>query len=465
MSRLLIKNALRIATMNDAHQEIVNGHILIEDGVIASVGEGAYPHKVEEVIDAANMVLLPGFVNTHHLFQSLTRNIPRMQEAALFDWLSNHYEIWRELTESSMHASALTALLEMMKSGVTTSSDHHYLFPHRTNGELIDAEIEAAKTLGLRFQPTRGSMTLGKSHGGLPPDDIVQTEEKVFTDIERLLDRYHDASDGAMVRISLAPCAPFSVTQHQMRQTVEFAAKHNLQIHTHLAETLDEEEYCIKNYQVRPVEYARSLGWICGNAWFAHAVHLNDDEIKLMGSAHSGISHCPSSNMRLGSGIARIKELLQSGARVSLGVDGTASNDSGNFLAEIRNAMLISRLRPRDCWLTARDVLWMATRGGAGVLGRKDIGSIEIGKRADLALFSVNGLEYAGALSDPVAALVFTVRMSPVDHLIVNGKHVIKNSQSSVNERAIIDDHNRFAAAMLKTAEKQTGIDFHKPLP
>lgn len=449
--------------MNNSRQEFQGGHILIEDGVIRSVDSQPWPQPVDQVIDAANMVVLPGFVNTHHhLFQSLTRNIPRMQQSQLFDWLINHYEIWRELTESSLQASSTTALLEMMKSGVTTSSDHHYLFPRETDGQLIDVEIEVAKTLGIRFQPTRGSMTLGKSHDGLPPDDIVQTEEEIFEDTERLLDKYHDPREGSMVRISIAPCAPFNVTKSQMKHTAEYASRRNLQIHTHLAETLDEEHYCQTHFNQRPVDFVRELNWIRGNAWFAHAIHLNDDEVRLFGDHGVGVAHCPSSNLRLGSGIARVKELMQAGARVSIGVDGTASNDSSNYLAELRNAMMVSRLRPTDCWLTARDALWLATRGGAAVLARDDIGSIEVGKRADLALFSVEGLEYAGALSDPLAALVFTVRMSPVTHLIVNGEHVIQHGQAKVDEQSVIKRHNQVAEEMLKTAEAKTGIRFRE---
>ncbi len=463
MSMILIRNPLLVATMNDNRDEFNGGHILVEDGVIASIGPQSREAEADEVIDAAGMVVLPGFINTHHhLYQSLTRNIARMQNAPLFSWLNDHYQIWRELTEEAVFVSARTALLELMKSGTTTSSDHLYVFPERAGKELIDAEIRAARELGIRFQPTRGSMSLSRSDGGLPPDDVVQNEEEILKDTQRLFDLYHDSSDGAMVRISLAPCSPFSVTPELMRQTAGFAGENGLQIHTHLAESLDEERFCIEKYGKRPVEYLDSLGWISGNAWFAHAIHLNDEEIARIGGAGAGIAHCPSSNMRLGSGIARIRELLQAGASVSLAVDGTASNDSGNMLAEVRNAMMLSRLREQENWLTAREVLSIATRGGAKTLGRDDIGRLEVGKRADLALFSVMGVEYAGGLNDPLSSLVFTVRMSPVDHLIVEGRRLISDGESGVDERALVDRHNRISSEMLSRAAESTGIDFHE---
>jgi len=462
MQRILIKNPLRVATQNDAGEEFSGGHILIEDDRIVSLGREDYEGvPVDETIDAHRMVVLPGFINTHHhLYQTLTRNIPLMQTQPLFSWLTNHYEVWRELTTEAVAVSTKTGLLELMKSGVTTSSDHLYLFPRQASPTLIDTEIEAARDLGIRFQPTRGSMSLGKSMGGLPPDDTVQTETEIRQDTERLLKRWHDESPGAMVRISLAPCSPFSVTPDLMRETADFARANGLRLHTHLAETLDEERYCLENTGKRPVAYIKSLDWLTGSSWFAHAVHLSDAEIEELGEAGAGISHCPSSNMRLGSGIARIRELLQAGVHVSLGVDGSASNDSGNMLLEIRNALLLSRLRASDCWLTAREVLRMATRGGAAVLGRDDIGELAVGKQADLSLFDMDRIEYAGGMSDPLAALVFAVRTAPVDYLIVKGKVLIREQLSAVDEAALITEHNRISAEMLERAGKNTGINF-----
>jgi len=461
MSRILIQNPLAVATMNDSLDEYSGGHILIEDDKILSLGSEGIDVQADEFIDASGMVVLPGFVNTHHhLYQSLTRNIPLMQNQPLFSWLSNHYEVWRELTAEAVSVSTKTGLLELMKTGATTSSDHLYLFPHHTSDELIDAEIGSAIELGVRFQPTRGSMSLGKSKGGLPPDDTVQTEEKIQKDTERLLSKYHDDSDGAMIRISLAPCSPFSVTPELMKSTAEFAIANGLCMHTHLAETLDEEAFCIEQYGDRPAVYADKLGWMNSNAWYAHAIHLNDEEIQRMADTGTGMSHCPTSNMRLGSGIARIKEMLNKGVKVSLGVDGSASNDAGNILMEIRNAMMISRLRDEKYWLTARDVLWMATRGGASVLGRDDIGQLSAGKHADIALFSLEGLEYAGGLSDPLASLVFSVRTTPVDYLIVNGKIQIKNGKTKIDETSLAKTHNQIAKYMLAKAQDKTGIKF-----
>ena len=461
MSKILIKNPLLVATMNDSKEEFSSGHILIENDKIISIGKNDLTVEADEVIDASNMVVLPGFVNTHHHFyQTLTRNIPRMQNASLFGWLNDHYELWRELTEEGVTVSTKTALAELMKSGTTTSSDHLYLFPQKTSAKLIDIEIAAAQEMGIRFHPTRGSMSLGKSNGGLPPDDVVQTEAEIQADTERLVAKYHDESAGSMLRIALAPCSPFSVTPELMRSTADYAKANNLLIHTHLAETLDEEYFCIDSYGKRPVNYVDSLGWIDKHAWFAHTVHLNDDEIKLMGKAGCGTSHCPSSNLRLGSGIARIKEMTDVGISVSLAVDGSASNDSSNMLSEIRNAMLLSRLREEQYWLSARDVLWMSTRGGAQVLGRNDVGELTVGKQADIAMFSMDSIEYAGGMSDPLASLVFTVRTSPVDHLIVNGKVQVRNGKLDFDEKKHIKEHNRVSAEMLKKATQNSGINF-----
>ncbi len=461
MAKILIKNAQCVAAMDNRNTEFSGGHVYIEDHLIRSVGPEDIEVPDARVIDATGHVVLPGFVNTHHhLYQSLTRNIPWMQDLPLFDWLVNHYEVWREISGEAVRISAETGLLELMKSGVTTSSDHLYLFPNRTIPELTDEEIKAAMKLGIRFQPTRGSMSLGRSKGGLPPDDVVQSEQVIRDDTERLLADWHDDRPGAMVRISLAPCSPFSVTEQQMRETAEFASRNRLMIHTHLAETLDEEQFCIREFGHRPVGYMEHLGWLTENAWYAHMVHLNDEEIRQMGEIGVGVSHCPASNMRLGSGIARIREMLQSGLKVSLAVDGSSSNDSGNMLLEIRNALQVSRLRERTNWLTAREVLRMATQGGAAVLGRSDIGSLEPGKCADLALFSLNHLEYAGAMSDPLAALVFTGRMHPVDMLIIHGQIRISDMKTEVDERNLIARHNTIADAMLNRAQKRTGIQF-----
>ncbi len=461
MTKILIRNPRLVATMDDGSTEFNGGHILIEDGIVRSIGPDSPEVPGAEVIDAANMVVLPGFVNIHHHFyQTLTRNIPLMQDQPLFDWLKNHYEVWREITAEAVTVSSTTALLELMKSGVTTSTDHHYLFPQAASGDLIDAQIGAARALGVRFHATRGSMSLGHSKGGLPPDDVVQTEAEIQADVERLLAKYHDESEGSMVRLALAPCSPFSVTPESLRQSAEFAKANGIYLHTHLAETLDEEQFCLQQMGKRPAEFMADQGWFLELTWFAHSIFLNDDEIKQLGNAGGGVAHCPSSNMRLGSGIARIREMLVAGVKVGLGVDGSASNDSSNFLAEVRQALLISRLREGSNWLTAREVLRLATRGGAEAIGRSDIGQLAVGKRADLALFGIDFLEYAGAQSDPLAALVFTVRMRPVDWLIVDGQVRIRAGQSSVDEAALVARHNHIAAEILEKAGNKTGIDF-----
>ncbi|MEE8334888.1 MAG: 8-oxoguanine deaminase [Candidatus Neomarinimicrobiota bacterium] len=457
MTRILIKNSLLTATMDDASLEYQGGHILVEDDKIVSLGPEDLDAAADETINAAGMLVLPGFINTHHhLYQTLTKNIPGMQNQPLFKWLKNHYEVWRELRTEAIYISARTGLLELMKSGTTCSSDHLYLFPEKAGPNLIDEEIKAAKELGIRFHPARGSMSLGQSKGGLPPDDTVQDEAEIMLDAKRLLEKYHEEGEGAMVRLSLAPCSPFSVTPELMKTTAEFAKENGLQLHTHLAETLDEEKFCMDKFGKRPLEYADSLGWLNNRTWFAHAIHLDTREIQKLGEHETGVSHCPTSNMRLGSGIARIKEMLEAGVPVSLGVDGSASNDSGNMLMEIRNAMLISRLRNTEHWLSARDVLRLATRGGAAVMRRGDIGQLAVGRQADIALFSMNGLEYAGALSDPLAALVFSVRLSPVDFLMIKGRLQIRNGLSLINEADLINKHNLLSASLLKQAEKNS---------
>jgi len=459
--KTLIKNPLLVATQNDQLEEFTGGHILIEDGLIRSIGPNLISESADEIVDATGHVITPGFINTHHhLYQTLTRNIPLMQDQPLFAWLTNHYEVWREVTTEAIRVSTHTGLLELMKSGVTSSSDHLYLFPSQASSELIDTEIEAARELGIRFQPTRGSMSLGRSKGGLPPDDVVQSEDVIQKDTERLIHKYHDPAPGAMTRISVAPCSPFSVTPELMRQSADYAQSAGLQLHTHLAETLDEEKFCMETFGMRPVALMESLGWLTQNSWYAHCVHLNDAEIQLMGERQVGMSHCPSSNMRLGSGIARIRECLDAGVKVSLGVDGSASNDSGNMLLEMRNALLISRLREEKFWLSARDVITMATRGGAAALGRDDIGELSVGKQADLALFDMRGSSQAGSLSDPLASLVFTTQEKPVSRLIIQGKSIIKNGAHRLDEQSLVDSHNKIAHDMLARASKRSGINF-----
>jgi 8-oxoguanine deaminase len=465
MSTILIKNPLlccRIKeNVNDENvlDTFSGGHIYIEDNIIISAGPEEFNGSADKTIDASRMVVIPGFVNTHHhFFQTLTRNIFATQKSELFDWLLTNYEIWRGLSGEGFYISAKVAMAELLKSGCTTTSDHLYLFPNQTESTLIDREIDAAQELGMRFQPTRGSMSLSKKDGGLPPDDVTQTEAEIAADIDRLLEKYHDPSFGSMLKISLAPCSPFSVTQESMKQTAAFAQKHNLQIHTHLAETIDEENFCIKKMGLRPFKLMESVNWISENAWFAHSIFLNYEEIDKAGKAKIGISHCPSSNMRLGSGICRIKELLDAGVSVSLAVDGSASNDSSNMLMELRNAMLLSRLREPKYWLNTEEVLWMATVGGAKALGRDDIGQILPGKCADITMINIDRLEYSGAQHDPAAAIIFNVAMSPVDYSIVNGKVVVENGQIvGLDEKELVKRHQKISTDLVKKAEGKIG--------
>jgi cytosine/adenosine deaminase-related metal-dependent hydrolase len=448
--------------MDEARNRYPGGHVLIEDDRIVSVGPGR-PEGVtaERHLDARGKVVLPGFVNTHHhLPQILTRNVPAVQQAPLFRWLTELYRIWRGLDAESVGIAARVGLGELLLTGCTTTTDHLYLFP-RGQERFIDAEIAAAVELGIRFHPTRGSMSRGKSQGGLPPDDIVQEEPAILADSRRLVAEYHDAKPRAMVRIGLAPCSPFSVTSDLMRRTRDLAREHGLRLHTHVAETLDEERYCLEMYGRRPVDYLRDLEWLGPDVWLAHCVHLNDEEVRLFGATGTGVAHCPTSNLRLGSGRSPVRGLLDAGAPVGLGVDGSASNDTSNMWAEVRQALLVHRpsVDPTQ-WLTAEDVLWMATRGGARCLGRDDIGSLETGKAADVIVIDTRRLSYAGAGSDILAALVFAPWPEPVDTAIVNGRVRVENGRlRDVDVPALIDRADAAAQRLLAGAAAAAGLE------
>ncbi len=462
--KTLIRDARLLITMDDARRRIPGGFIVVDGETIAAVGAGEPPASVnaDRTIDARGKVVLPGLVNTHHhLPQVLTRNVPRVQEAPLFTWLTELYEVWRGTTADAVDAAARVGLGELLLTGCTTTTDHLYLFP-RGEDRLIDVEIAAARDLGIRFQPTRGSMSRGRSKGGLPPDDVVQDEETILADSRRLIREFHDPRPGAMTRIALAPCSPFSVTDDLMRRTAALAREHGVRLHTHLAETLDEDAYCLEMYGCRPVEYLRRLGWLGSDVWLAHCVHVSADEAVLFGETGTGVAHCPSSNFRLGSGIAPVRALLDGGAPVGLGVDGSASNDSSNMLAETRQALLAHRTGTDPSrWITAEESLWMATRGGARCLGRDDIGSLEVGKAADLILVETRRLSYAGASSDLLAALVFTPVPEPVHMAMVNGRIVVDGGELvGVDVEALIARADGIAEGMLARAEKETGRDY-----
>jgi len=453
----LFHDARLVAPMDDRRSRYPGGFVVVRDRAIEAVGPGPAP-RLEEPhrrIDARGKVVLPGFVNTHHhLPQTLTRNVPQVQEAPLFRWLVTLYEIWRGIDADAVDAAARVGLGELLLTGCTTSTDHLYLFP-RGEQRLIDVEIAAARELGIRFQPTRGSMSRGKSQGGLPPDDVVQDEATILEDSRRLIREHHDPRPGAMTRIALAPCSPFSVTDDLMRRTADLAREHGVRLHTHMAETLDEERYCLETYGCRPVEYLRRMGWLGSDVWLAHCVHLSDAEVRLFGETGTGVAHCPSSNFRLGSGIAPVRKMLEAGVPVGLGVDGSASNDTSNMMAEARQALLAHRLGAEpSTWITAEEVLWMATRGGARCLGRDDVGSLEPGKAADLILVDTRRLSYAGAGGDILAALVFSPWPEPVDTVMVDGRIVVEGgSLVGVDVEALVARADRIAERLLGTGK------------
>jgi 8-oxoguanine deaminase len=426
MSTLLLKNARLLATMDAERRKIPDGAIYVRGNVIESVGPTSdLPAQADRVIDASDMVVLPGLVNTHHhLYQTLTRALPAVQNARLFDWLVYLYPIWANLTAEAVYHSALVGLAELLLSGCTTVSDHLYLVP---NDASHDHEIRAAQELGVRFHPCRGSMSLGRSQGGLPPDSVVETEEEIIADCERLVARFHDPARYSMLRIVVAPCSPFSVTGESMRRSAAWAREHGLTMHTHVAETRDEEQFCLEKFGCRPVEYMRRLDWLGPDVWFAHAVYLNGDEIRLMAETGTGVAHCPSSNMRLGSGIAPIREMLDAGVKVGLAVDGSASNDSSHMLAEARVALLLQRVVKGAAALTVDEALEMATLGGARVLGRDDIGALAPGMAADFIGIKLNRLSFAGAAChDPLGSLVLCTPPN-VDLSVINGRVVVED--------------------------------------
>ena len=448
MATLLVRHADLLATMDDGGRCIPDGGLFVRDHVIEQVGPTAeLPAQADRVLDARGMIVLPGLVNTHHhLYQTLTRAVPAAQDATLFDWLKTLYPIWAGLTPEAIYVSALIGLAELMLSGCTTASDHLYIYP---NGCRIDDEIQAAQEIGIRFHASRGAMSLGESKGGLPPDRVVEDEDAILRDTRRAIETYHDPRPYAMLRIVVAPCSPFSVTPDLMREAAALARAYGVRLHTHLAETLDEEAFCLREFGHRPVGYAEELGWVGDDVWYAHAVHVNAPEIGLLARTGTGVCHCPSSNMRLASGIAPVRAYLDAGVKVGLGVDGSASNDSSHLLAEARQALLLQRVSGNPAGLSAREALWLATRGGAAVLGRDDIGQLAPGKAADFIGLRLDRLDYAGALHDPLAALVFCAPQR-VDLSVINGRVVIEDGHLlTVDLGPLIERHNRIARGLV----------------
>jgi cytosine/adenosine deaminase-related metal-dependent hydrolase len=454
MSSLLVRNATILVTMDSARRELRGAGLFAQDGIITQVGpDETLPSTADDILDARDQILLPGLVNCHHhLDQVLTRNIPAAQNAELFDWLRAHYPVWAKRTPEGSRTATLIGLAELALSGCTTVFDHAYFF---RNGCKVDDQIGAAAEIGMRFMASRGSMSRGQSQGGLPPDNCVEDEADILADCERVIARYHSTAPGALLRIVLAPCAPFTVSENLLRDSASLARANRVRLHTHLCETRDEENYTMRHFGVRPIDYMRALGWLDSDVWFAHAVHVNDAEIGLMAQTGTGVCHCPTSNMRLASGIAPLRKFMQAGVKVGIGVDGSASNDGSNMLAEARQAMLLARLNmavepeAQRIWTSARDVLALATRGGAAVLGRDDIGALEPGKCADFFTLDLNSIGYAGGLSDPVAAAIFCAPHI-ARHTYVHGRAVVTDGRIVTTDMSrVVRDHNRHAAALL----------------
>lgn len=457
---ILLKNCFRVVrprygagnAAGSASDDLSGVDILIDGKRIKKIAAGIQRPAGCVVIDASRHVVMPGLVNTHHHFyQTLTRNIPAVQDAKLFNWLVYLYDVWRHVDEEAVYWSSMLAMAELAKTGCTLTTDHHYLYPQGFKEDLPGLQFSAASQIGLRFAPTRGSMSRSKKDGGLPPDTVVQDEDTILAESEAALQKYHDKSPDAMRKLALAPCSPFSVSEKSMRDAADLARRYGARLHTHLAETIDEDKFCVEMYQRRPLKVMEDCGFTGPDVWYAHGIHFNDDELEVLARTGTGVAHCPSSNMRLGSGICRVREMLDKGIAVGLAVDGSASNDSSDMLGEARQALLLQRVRYGSAGITAREVLGLATEGGARILGYEQTGRMEEGALADLALFDVMQMEYAGALSDPAAALLFSGYNHGVDHLIVNGNIVVKDRRlTGADEEMIRQEANRCARRLLE---------------
>ena len=479
MPTLLIRNAACVATFDDARRELADASVFIRGHRIEAIGAAAdLPQTADEVIDARGHLVMPGLVNTHHhMVQSLTRAIPAVQDAELFSWLRGLYPIWAGLPPEMVRVSTQVAMAELLLSGCTTSSDHLYIYP---NGVRLDDSIEAAQQIGMRFVATRGSMSVGQSQGGLPPDRVVEDEAFILKDTQRLIGTHHDASHGAMVQVAVAPCSPFSVSRDLMRESARLARTFGVRLHTHLAENDHDLAYSREAFNCTPAQYAQDLGWLGDDVWHAHCVKLDDEGISLFAATRTGVAHCPCSNMRLASGIAPVRRMLDAGVPVGLGVDGSASNDAAHLVNEARQALLLARvgraLAPPEtrttpdggrrtffgcdlgpAEMTARDALVLATRGGAQVLGRRDIGHLAPGMCADLALFDLRTLAFAGgAVHDPVGALLLCASPQAA-YTIVNGRVVVREGRlTTVDLGPLVERHNRLAVALARAAAGAT---------
>ena len=441
MSSLLIRNARYVVSCDDNDTLYERCNIFIRDNVIACIGPDLFP--ADEVIDASSMVVYPGLINTHHhLYQIFSCNLPEVQKMELFPWLTALYEVWKGLDEEAVECSSLTGLGEMLKTGTTTCFDHHYVFP-RDGGDLISAQFRAAEQVGMRFVASRGSMDLSKKDGGLPPDSVVQTIDAILADSERLVRTWHDPSPLSMRQVVLAPCSPFSVTGDLMRESARLARSLGVRLHTHVAETRDEERFTVEKFGMRPVAYMQSLGWTGEDVWYAHGIHFNDDELRILAETGTGVAHCPASNMKLASGVCRVPDMLRLGVPVGLAVDGSASNDGSSLLEEMRVCYLLHRLTSSAAAPTGYNVLKLATRGSARLLGRDDIGQLAPGKAADLFLIDLNRLSLVGAQFDPRSMLATVGFKGDVDYTIVNGVPVVRQGRlTAVDEDEIVSRSN-----------------------
>ncbi len=425
---LLVKNVKHLVTC-DADDRLLEGvNVLIKDGVIAEVGSNV--ETADDVIDASDMVMYPGLINTHHhLYQTFSRNLPQVQRMELFPWLKTLYEIWKHVDENVVYYSSLTGLGELLKTGCTTCLDHHYVFPKNAGTGLLDAQFSAAEELGIRFHATRGSMDLSVKDGGLPPDSVVQTVDEILKDSEDAVKKFHDGSPYSMRQVALAPCSPFSVTGELLKESAKLARKLGVRLHTHLAETKDEEQFTLSHFSMRPLEYMESLGWVGPDVWYAHGIHFNEDELKLLAKTQTGVAHCPISNMKLSSGIASIPEMLNLNVPVGLAVDGSASNDGSNLLEELRVGYLLHRLNDSRKAPSGYDMLKIATKGSARVLGRENLGEISVGMAADFFLVNLNRIDMIGAQFDPMSVLCTVGLKGSVDYTVVNGDIVVKEGR------------------------------------
>ena len=449
MSTLLIRNIAQLVTCDDSDRLLTNVDLYCENGFIQAIGENLTV-TADETIDGSHMLCYPGLVNTHHhLYQVFSRNLPQVQNMELFDWLKTLYEIWKHLDEDVIRLSSLTGMGELMKHGCTTCFDHHYVFPAHS-GDLLGAQLAAAQELGIRMYLSRGSMDLSVKDGGLPPDSVVQTVDEIMADSIRCIEKYHDPAYGSMHRVALAPCSPFSVSADLLRESAILARQYHVRLHTHLCETKDEENFMLSREGVRPLAYMERLGWIGDDVWFAHGIHFNDEELRLLADTGTGVAHCPISNMKLSSGIARVPEMLQLGVPVGLAVDGSASNDGSSLMEELRVAFLLHRLNASKAAPSGYDILKMATRGSARLLGRDDIGQLSVGKCADLFLIDSRRLELVGSCFDAKSVLGTVGVRGAVDYTVVHGRVTVRQDHLvTVDEARVAEEANRKCKAYL----------------